>query len=86
MPVTVERYIPDENDTEKYTGTPWKITFHEKQKAVAPGQSAVLYKDGIIRGGGIIAKACRIPVSAGRPAEGRSTQNAANGALAEGRT
>ena len=86
VPVTVERYIPDENDTEKYTGTPWKITFHEKQKAVAPGQSAVLYKDGIIRGGGIIAKACRIPVSAGRPAEGRSTQNAANGALAEGRT
>lgn len=52
----IEKYIPDENDDFSYTGTPWKITFKEQQRAVAPGQSAVLYLDGVIRGGGIIAK------------------------------
>ncbi len=35
----------------------WLITFAEPQRAVAPGQSAVLYKDGVIVGGGVIAKA-----------------------------
>lgn len=39
-----------------YTGTPWKITFETPQRAVAPGQSAVLYDDGVIIGGGVIAK------------------------------
>lgn len=33
----------------------WKITFTEPQKAVSPGQSAVLYSDGVIVGGGVIA-------------------------------
>ena len=44
------------NDEEaaKYRGQAWKITFVEPQRAVAPGQSAVLYKDGVIVGGGVI--------------------------------
>ena len=49
VPCTVEKSV--ENDGE--TGA-WKITFDEPQRAVAPGQSAVLYIDGVIAGGGII--------------------------------
>lgn len=37
-----------------YIGTPYKITFSTPQRAVAPGQSVVIYKDGVILGGGII--------------------------------
>jgi len=48
----IERYKPAEG--EEFRGTPWKITFLEPQRAVAPGQSAVLYNDGVITGGGII--------------------------------
>lgn len=40
-----------------FTGTPWHVTFKEPQRAVAPGQSVVLYKDGVIIGGGVISKA-----------------------------
>ena len=50
----IERYIPGEDDKSEYRGQPWKITFAEPQRAVAPGQSAVLYKDGVIVGGGVI--------------------------------
>lgn len=39
-----------------FTGTPWKITFAEPQRAVAPGQSVVLYDDGVIIGGGVISR------------------------------
>ena len=46
----VERY----DSTEGFNGQPWKITFKEPQRAIAPGQSAVLYKEGVIVGGGII--------------------------------
>ncbi len=53
---TVEKYEIPEGDTTNYAGTPWKISFKEPQRAVAPGQSAVLYIDGVIRGGGVIAK------------------------------
>ena len=53
---TVEKYVPPAEDTTAYAGTPWKITFREPQRAVAPGQSAVLYVDGVIRGGGVISK------------------------------
>lgn len=49
----VEKYIPD--DSSQYKGCAWKITFKEEQRAVAPGQSAVLYKDGVIIGGGVIS-------------------------------
>ena len=53
----VERYIPAEDDKTEYRGQPWKITFVEPQRAVAPGQSAVLYIDGVIAGGGVIYRA-----------------------------
>ena len=52
----VEKYVPSEDDKTFYSGTPWKITFKEPQRAVAPGQSAVLYIDGVIRGGGVISR------------------------------
>ena len=57
VPCRLERYIPtDASESESFTGQPWKITFETPQRAVAPGQSAVLYKDGVIIGGGIISK------------------------------
>lgn len=54
---TVERYVPDENDKFNYRGQPYLVKFKENQRAVAPGQSAVLYIDGVISGGGYIARA-----------------------------
>ena len=42
------------DDAAEYRGTAWKVTFEEPQRAVAPGQSVVLYKDGLILGGGVI--------------------------------
>ena len=54
VPATVEKYIPSED--EEYVGIPYKITFETPQRAVAPGQSVVLYIDGTIFGGGIISK------------------------------
>lgn len=57
VPCRLERYTPaNAAEQEAFTGQPWKITFAEPQRAVAPGQSAVLYKDGGIIGGGIICK------------------------------
>jgi len=53
---TIEKYIPGPEDKTEYKGQPWKITFNEGQFAVTPGQSAVLYKDNVIIGGGIIVK------------------------------
>ncbi|MBQ1833282.1 MAG: tRNA 2-thiouridine(34) synthase MnmA [Treponema sp.] len=52
----VERYDPPETDTYKYKGQPWKITFAQKQNAITPGQSAVIYSDNVVMGGGIIVK------------------------------
>ena len=72
---TVERYDgaksaggQDENSAQAqeaaaFVGTPWLIKFKEPQRAVAPGQSAVVYLDNIIRGGGIIVKANKLRVS-----------------------
>lgn len=45
---------------ESFNGKPWKIIFSEPQRAVAPGQSAVLYKDGVILGGGIISQVMQL--------------------------
>lgn len=53
---TIERYTPLPDDKTVYKGQPWKITFAQPQRAIAPGQSAVLYSDGVIIGGGIIQK------------------------------
>lgn len=55
VPCRITRY--DTQGNEEFTGTPWKIEFAQEQRAVAPGQSAVLYSsDGLILGGGIISK------------------------------
>ncbi|MEE0893614.1 MAG: tRNA 2-thiouridine(34) synthase MnmA [Treponema sp.] len=55
VPCRITRYDTQEN--EEFAGTPWKIEFAQEQRAVAPGQSAVLYSsDGLILGGGIISK------------------------------
>ena len=52
VPAVIEKFVP-----ENFTGSAWKITFDEPQRAVAPGQSAVIYRDGVILGGGIINRA-----------------------------
>ena len=44
------------DEIQDFCGTSWKVTFEEQQRAIAPGQSVVMYKDGVIIGGGIIAK------------------------------
>ncbi|MBQ9238667.1 MAG: tRNA 2-thiouridine(34) synthase MnmA, partial [Treponema sp.] len=53
VPVQVEACAPKQGIE---SGNPaWRMTFQEPQRAVAPGQSAVLYRDGVIIGGGLIA-------------------------------
>lgn len=56
---TISKYTPQEDDDYSYIGTTWKVLFEEPQRAVAPGQSVVLYNDGVIQGGGIISKVIR---------------------------
>ncbi|WP_191014103.1 tRNA 2-thiouridine(34) synthase MnmA [Treponema zioleckii] len=51
---TIEPYTPLEG--ESFNGDAYKFTFAESQRAVAPGQSAVIYIDGVISGGGVINK------------------------------
>lgn len=43
-------------DIENNKNEKWKISFFEKQNAITPGQSVVLYKDNVIIGGGIISE------------------------------
>lgn len=52
----IEKYTPAVSDTHQYKGQPWKFTFDKSQNAVTPGQSVVIYKDGVILGGGIIVR------------------------------
>lgn len=52
----ITRYVRQDGDDTEYKGQPWKIMFETPQRAVACGQSAVLYKEGVIAGGGIITK------------------------------
>ena len=54
VPAVISRYEP--KNGESFKGQPWKIAFHTPQRAVAPGQSVVMYKDNVIIGGGIISK------------------------------
>ena len=56
VPARIERYQPAADDNFEYRGTAWRVTFDTPQRAVAPGQSVVLYKDGVILGGGVIVK------------------------------
>ena len=51
----LEPYAP--KSEEEFTGKPYLVTFSEPQRAVAPGQSVVFYREGVTAGGGIIAKA-----------------------------
>ena len=55
----ITRYVPEAGDDFSYKGQSWLVTFCEPQRAVAPGQSAVLYKDNVILGGGIIVRAVK---------------------------
>lgn len=58
----IEKVITDkvDNSSDKNSGNKnnekWKISFFEKQNAITPGQSIVLYKDNVIIGGGIISE------------------------------
>ena len=53
----VEKVESDEKVKGAANETPkWKISFFEKQNAITPGQSVVLYKDNVIIGGGIISE------------------------------
>ena len=54
IPARVEPYAARAG--ESFVGTPYRISFSESAHAVAPGQSAVLYIDGVIAGGGIIRR------------------------------
>jgi tRNA-specific 2-thiouridylase len=51
---SIEKYVPDSDDLNQYEGQAWKISFYEAQRAIAPGQSAVLYLDNLMIGGGFI--------------------------------
>lgn len=53
----IEPYVPEEG--ESFAGDAVKITFAEPQRAVAPGQSVVFYRDGVTLGGGIISRAIK---------------------------
>jgi tRNA-specific 2-thiouridylase len=41
---------------ERVEGERWHLRFEEAQRAVAPGQSAVLFCDDLVLGGGRIAR------------------------------
>lgn len=55
----IKRYKIEAGDEFNYKGQPYLVKFETPQRAVAPGQSAVLYKDNVIIGGGVIARAIK---------------------------
>lgn len=55
VPAHIEPYVS--TSIEHFTGNAYTVTFKDPQRAVAPGQSIVIYKDGVIAGGGIITRA-----------------------------
>lgn len=40
-----------------FSGQAYRVVFETPQRAVAPGQSVVIYRDGVISGGGVISRA-----------------------------
>lgn len=57
VPAKIERFNNENFDGDcDFKGQPWKVTFNQPQRAIAPGQSVVLYQNGTIIGGGIISK------------------------------
>lgn len=55
----IKRYKIEAGDDFNYKGQPYLVKFETPQRAVAPGQSAVLYRDNVIIGGGVIARAIK---------------------------
>ena len=55
----IEEYVPEENERNLFKGKPFKVIFDSPQRAVAPGQSAVFYINGVTAGGGIIQSALK---------------------------
>ena len=49
-----QEYVPQEGEV--FTGKPYLVMFEQPQRAVAPGQSVVFYRDGVTVAGGIISK------------------------------
>lgn len=60
----IEPYVSDTVHVDNavneiFQGKPYKVTFAQPQRAVAPGQSVVFYIDGVTVGGGIINRAIK---------------------------
>lgn len=55
----LEKINPDKSDIncDKFNGQAWRVIFNEPQRAVAPGQSVVIYDKNVIIGSGIIVSA-----------------------------
>jgi tRNA-specific 2-thiouridylase len=51
-----EAVVAPAEDAGTVNGQKWRISFAEPQRAVAPGQSAVVYIEGIVAGGGVICE------------------------------
>ena len=52
VPAVIEKFVPE--NPENFTGSVWRITFDEPQRAITKGQAAVLYDGDTVVGGGTI--------------------------------